>query len=160
MITDDLKPIKGYEGFYEITKDGRVWSCISNRFMKPTTASNGYYMVNLSKDNKHRYCTVHRLVALTYLDNPYNLPQVNHIDGNKQNNDVNNLEWVTNKQNAQHAWDNGLHDCKRIHDQTTGFTYGNLEQAARAVGGYHQNIWKVCNGLRKTCMGHVFTYIY
>lgn len=68
----------------------------------------GYMTVNLYKNNKLKHFTIHKLVATHFINNPENKPQVNHIDGNKKNNRLDNLEWVTNKENMRHAWDNGL----------------------------------------------------
>lgn len=97
-----MKDIKNYEGLYAVTSCGRVWSYTHNRFLNPQ--SNGaYYQVNLSKQGKTQHLFIHRLVAQAYLDNPDGLPQVNHIDENKANNAVTNLEWCTVKENANHG---------------------------------------------------------
>ena len=69
----------------------------------------GYYQCNLYKEKKRYFKRVHKLVAETFIDNPNNLPQVNHIDGNKLNNNINNLEWTDNSANTQHGYDNNLY---------------------------------------------------
>lgn len=97
-----MKDIKGYEGLYAITEDGRVWSYKKNKFIERKIQSN-YSRVNLYKDGITKYCYVHRLVAEAFLPNPNNLPQVNHKDENKSNNNVNNLEWCTGKYNCNHG---------------------------------------------------------
>ena len=97
--------IKGYENKYSITKDGKVWSHIRNKFLKQDLRRQ-YYAVKLGKYGKK--ISVHRLVALAFIDNIDNKPLVNHIDGNKLNNNVNNLEWCTSKENTNHAQMNGL----------------------------------------------------
>ena len=84
---------------YEITRDGEVINKHSGRHVKPQNNGKGYYRVSIG--GKLRF--VHRLVATKYIPNPDNLPQVNHKDGNKHNNCVDNLEWVTNQQNRDHA---------------------------------------------------------
>ena len=91
---------------YFITKTGDVYSTFSGKMkkMKPTLNPSGY----LSLQIEGKAYTVHRLVALAFIDNPENKPQVNHIDGVKTNNDVSNLEWVTNSENQLHAWKIGL----------------------------------------------------
>lgn len=90
---------------YEITRDGQVINKKTGHILKPQPNGKGYLRVSISKKLQF----VHRLVAEKYIPNPDNLPQVNHKDGNKLNNCVENLEWVSNKQNRTHAVDNGLH---------------------------------------------------
>ncbi len=73
----------------------------------------GYYQCILRDSNgKKHYIRVHRLIAKAFIDNPNNLPQVNHIDGNKLNNSIDNLEWCTNRENTQHGYDNHLYKFK------------------------------------------------
>ena len=90
---------------YEITRDGKVINKLSGETVKAQPNGKGYLRVGIC--GKLRF--VHRLVAIKYLPNPENKPQVNHIDGNKTNNRVENLEWVTNKVNREHAVKNHLH---------------------------------------------------
>lgn len=158
-----MKDIQGYEGLYAVTSCGKVYSYKSKKFLKPKVDRDGYLHVGLYKEGRCKNFFIHRLVAKAYLENPDGLPQVNHVDGDKSYNWLNNLEWVSAAENSQHAYDTGLRKksrkTKRIHDQTTGFTYSNCSEAARAIGGSHQRIWEVCNKKRKTYKGHVFTYI-
>ena len=95
---------------YQVTKIGDV---VRNSRILKTTIRNGYKSVCLSIDNIKQTHYVHRLVAETYIPNPNNLPCVNHIDGNKLNNDVSNLEWVSHKENSQHASKMGLNDYQK-----------------------------------------------
>ena len=105
------KDINGYEGYYQISNQGNVRSV--DRFdgvhdrqgtiIKPILKQNGYLQVGLRKHGTRKWIGVHRLVAIHFIENPNNKPQVNHIDGNKQNNIVENLEWVTVKENQDHA---------------------------------------------------------
>lgn len=81
--------------------------------LEPIRDAYGYLRVNLYKDGVRHLLKIHRLMATTFIDNPDGLPQVNHKDGNKENNSVENLEWVTESQNTQHAWDNGLCSSRR-----------------------------------------------
>lgn len=115
-----MKDIPGYEGLYAITEDGRVWSYPKSRssrngkWLKLQLATNeddrlkprSHYQVGLHKDGKVKQLLVHRLVALTYIPNPDNKPEVNHKDTNSLHNHVDNLEWCTNQENWRHA--NGL----------------------------------------------------
>lgn len=104
-----MKPVKNYEGHYSVTEDGRVWSHKSNKFLKPVLV-NKYYSVNLCKPNqKVKSFRLHRIVAEAYLANPENKPQINHIDANKLNNSVSNLEWATQSENIRHAHDLGIY---------------------------------------------------
>lgn len=89
---------------YTLYEDGRVHSGIHDLFLEQRTNRNGYKIVTLDGEQ----LAVHRLVALHYLPNPYQYPQVNHKDGNKANNHANNLEWCTAAQNMQHALKTGL----------------------------------------------------
>ena len=96
-----MKDIKGYEGLYAVTSCGKVYSYKNKKFLKPRKGSNGYFQVNLCKDGKMKQYLIHRLVAEAYIPNPDNLPQVDHIDGNKTHNYLNNLQWITNRDNCR-----------------------------------------------------------
>lgn len=110
-----IKNIKGYEGFYDIDSNGLVYGVerfvkkwdgnkkIDRAIKKQSISKNGYARVNLSKNGVNTKYLVHRLVAKTFIDNPFNKPQVNHKDGNKLNNSIENLEWVTQSENIIHA---------------------------------------------------------
>ncbi len=101
------KPIKGYPG-YLINDQGKIWTNKKNRYMS-LVLNPRYLYVNLCKNSKTKMFRVHRLVAQHFIPNPNKYPCVNHIDGNKLNNIVSNLEWCTHKQNSQHAIKNNLH---------------------------------------------------
>lgn len=99
----------GFEGLYKVTEDGQVWSCRLHRFISRYKSNVGYWMAKMeNKNGKRVSAIIHRLVAMTYIPNPQNKSDVNHKDGNKDNNHVSNLEWKTHSENAQHAWDTGL----------------------------------------------------
>lgn len=101
--------IHGYEGRYQITSDGRVFSLISNKFLSHGIKPGGYAFVGLHKKGvKTSYRMVHRLVAEAFIPNPYGKPEVNHINGDKLDNSINNLEWVTSSENTRHGFANGL----------------------------------------------------
>jgi len=94
--------------YFGVTPDGRVKNMISERWLSICDNGNGYKQVFVCVRNKHYMRYVHRLVAECYLPNPNNLPEVNHKDGNKANNNVDNLEWCTRSENQQHAIRTGL----------------------------------------------------
>lgn len=93
---------------YVCSPSGTIKNIKRDKALRPTKDKNGYKKVLLCKNGYHKNIAVHRVVALTFLDNPNNLPQVNHIDGNKINNNVSNLEWCSNYDNMQHAIKKGL----------------------------------------------------
>lgn len=107
-----FKMIPGYNN-YLINENGEVYSIKSKKYIKPRINENNYLIIDLYKNNIRKTYKLHRLVAQAFLDNPDNLPQVNHKDCNKLNNNISNLEWCTASQNTKHAWDNGLKEHVR-----------------------------------------------
>ena len=113
---EEWKEVKGYEGLYEISNHGRVKSVdrmshgkhIRDKILKGGMFSNGYPYVCLRKKEINKNHLIHRLVAVAFLPNPHNLPEVNHIDGDKSNNSVENLEWCNRSYNLEHAVKIGL----------------------------------------------------
>jgi len=115
------KDVKGYEGLYQVSNKGNVkayprtsiggFGAVNYRpehYMKQYQTKIGYLTVRLSKNQKGKNITVHRLVAEAFLDNPENKITVNHINGIKNDNNLINLEWATYKENNNHAYENGL----------------------------------------------------
>lgn len=115
------KDVNGYEGHYQVSNYGQVRSVDrivvrmyrggfskAGKIVKPYVTPKGYLRIQLSKDGKLKNFMVHRLVALAFIENPNNKPEVNHKDGNKRNNFLENLEWVTSSENQIHAYDTGL----------------------------------------------------
>ena len=100
----EMKPIAGWEGLYEITKDGKVYSLKRNIFLKPRLSMDGYNRVCLCNDKFRREYRVARLVAETFLEKPIDKTQVNHKDYNRQNDIMDNLEWVTDYENTYHSF--------------------------------------------------------
>lgn len=102
----NYKKINGYDYDYYITREGMVWTTLRRggieRFLKPIVR-NGYAYVDFKKNGVPKRCAIHRLVAKEFIPNPYKKPYVNHIDGNRLNNNVDNLEWCTQKENMHHA---------------------------------------------------------
>lgn len=95
-------------GLYTVDENGQVFSVRSNKFIQPSISNTGYVRVYLYNNNKKYRKSVHRLVAEAFIPNPLNKPQVNHIDGNKLNNHVSNLEWNTGSENLKNAFKLGL----------------------------------------------------
>lgn len=122
-LNEVWKDIPNYEGIYQISNYGNVKSLKRNTYnqygkkdkiLKPILQNDDYYAVNLSYKNKVKRLRINRLVADAFIPNPNNYNCVNHIDGNKHNNNVNNLEWCTFKENTQHALKNGLIKRKKV----------------------------------------------
>lgn len=98
-IAEIWKDIKGYPG-YQISNMGRIWSIKSNNYLSPWKNNSGYRVINIQAANgKRKGELIHRLVALAFVENPDKKPEVNHIDRNKENNRMDNLEWVTKSEN-------------------------------------------------------------
>jgi hypothetical protein len=149
-----MKELKDFPGYF-ITEDGRVYSNISNKLklMKPQKTYRGYYYIDLriEKNKLRRY--IHRLVAETYIDNPNNLPQVNHIDENKTNNNLDNLEWCSNHHNAIHS------HCRwkwKIKNIITGELYEtiNISEFCRCYELDQSGLYKTFIGKRSQHKNH------
>jgi hypothetical protein len=105
---------------YGITEDGQIWSYYKSQYISPAISKIGYYYVCIkNKDRERKHMYVHRLVALAYIPNPDDKPDVNHKDGDKSNNHVNNLEWITKSDNTVHALRNDLFPWERSKQNRT-----------------------------------------
>ncbi|HHX69283.1 MAG TPA: hypothetical protein GX708_14705 [Gallicola sp.] len=170
------KAIKGYEGHYEISNYGRVKSFPTKRrtttiILKNKLTKDGYYETTLYANNKIKYIRTHRLVAQAFIPNLQNKPQVNHKDGNKLNNYVGNLEWVTNQENITHSIETGLQNlvghnnpnakpvAKYDLDGNLIRKYKCMRYAEEQTGVGYTNISQVCNGHRKTSGGYIWKFV-
>ena len=163
IIIEEWKAIENYEGYYEISNFGNVRNSRTGRTLKLNDRGNGYFCCTLSKNNIRKNQSVHRLVAKAFIDNPEGKQEVNHIDGNKFNNHVDNLEWTTRSENETHAMNNGL--CKYnkpviATNVATGesIEFRSVHQAAQHFGMYKRCVEAVLSGQRKTHHGYTFEY--
>ena len=108
MSKEFWKPVLGYEDRYVISNKGRIYSKKLKRCLKPLENEKGYLTIELWRDYKRKVVKIHRLVAETFLENLQHKKEVNHKDGNKQNNCIENLEWCTRSENMIHAYKIGL----------------------------------------------------
>lgn len=149
-------PIKDYEHDYAIDCHGHILSLLTDQYVTPSVDTNGYLKVTLMKDGERVVKRVHRLVAEHFLPNDDTSKTViNHIDGNKQNPDVTNLEWCTQQENVQHAHTTGLQT--KTSDKSVvrgdGRVYRSLTEAAQDNNITKSAISKVINGKRQTAGG-------
>lgn len=156
------KKVDGFEN-YSISDDGYVRNDTTTKLLKQHTNNKGYLLVNLWRNNKGYWKTVHRLLAIAFIPNPNNYPQVNHKDGNKQNNRIDNLEWCTQSENQLHR--SRVLGKKRVPEEAlrntrmpvicveTGKTYESMSEAARQCGLWEQSISKVLNSTTRTAGG-------
>ena len=141
-----MKPIPNYPN-YSVTEDGKVINNKFNRELKPILGNTGYYQVSLSNKGESRNLTIHRLIANVFLSNDENKREVNHINGIKTDNRIENLEWNTSSENRQHAFDTGLKKyterqrrinselmSKPVLDTQTGIFYNSAKEASRLLG--------------------------
>ena len=98
-----MKEIVGFEGKYYIHIDGYIYSKISKKALATRINTNGYKSTTVRYKNMWKSFDIHRLIGLYYIENPLNKAEINHIDGNRQNNSILNLEWVTSSENNKHA---------------------------------------------------------
>lgn len=153
-----MKDIKGYEGLYAVTEDGRVWSHRRQIFLKEGKTKAGYLNVVLCKNGKAKTFLVHRLVAQTYITNPLELPEINHKDENKENNSINNLEWCDRKYNINYGSRNDK-VRKAIYCVELNRVFESQMAAAKELGLIRQHINACCNGRQKTHGGYHWEFV-
>lgn len=173
------KDIAGFEECYQISNTGRIRSkdryvkanttglkFIKGKILKPILCTNGYYETHLHLKGKRTIKMLHRAVAEAFIDNPNNLPEVNHKDENPANNNAENLEWCTSKYNANYGTRNQrmvkekyLKPVIMLSDDGKEIKrFKSLGEAARKTGADISSIIRVCKGKQKTCVGHRWKY--
>lgn len=179
-VNEIWKAVEGYEGLYEISSFGRIKS--KGKIKSQSVDKGGYCTVWLSKNSVQKCLKVHRLVAAAFIPNPLNKATVNHIDGNKQNNSVENLEWATQSENIIHAHktglrkvtdaqrkaasENGKKTCDKNRPKKTVFCFKDgirkefesAHAAARYVNGSASAIVACCKGKTKHHKGYEWGY--
>ena len=168
------KDIPNYEGLYKVSNLGRIKSVphiikankyggtrITKEYIKKTNVGwHGYVWVSLSKNGKGKTHSVHSIVARAFINNSSGLKYINHIDGNKQNNNVNNLEWCTAHENQMHASAIGLiTQSKKVICVETGEIYQSSGEAERKTGICGRNIRSACSGKYKTAGGYRWKWV-
>ena len=157
-----MRDVVGYENIYGITSCGKVYSYKSKKFLKPKHNVNGYLMVALYRDGQKKWYKVHRLVAMTYIPNPDNLPQVNHKDENKANNCLQNLEWCDASYNTNYGTRNEKVSNKLkkpILQCTLDGEFVREWSSATDVGKeVMTNIRNCLRGKQKTAYGFIWKY--
>nr|WP_322625664.1 NUMOD4 domain-containing protein [uncultured Flavobacterium sp.] len=169
-MEEEWKEIIGFENQYLISNTGSVKSLGNNASRKTKTlkggiTKGGYLFFNLVRDKKSKKIYAHRLVAVHFLENPKNLPQVNHIDNNPLNNKIGNLQWVTSKQNIEHGFKKGRinrkHCSKKCEQYERGILIGifnSIYEASVITGISRKKISNNCNGLIEYAKGYVFKF--
>ena len=163
------KDIKDYEGLYQVSNLGRVKSLKygKEKILKSCKLNNGYLIVNLHKEGKQKHYYIHRLVATAFIPNPDNLSQVNHINEDKTDNRVENLEWCDNKYNINYGTRNeriGKTNSIPIlqFDLDGEFVkkWDSIMQVERELGFDNSGICMCCKGKRKSAYGYKWRYHY
>ena len=164
------KLVPGCDKRYEVSDAGHIRNSASHKVYKPWICKNGYAYVSIVSHGKRSKVSVHRLVAACFIPNPENKPCVNHIDGNKSNNNVDNLEWSTFSENIKHSWDSGLRvmtnsgrealsaSRRKSVKCSNGVVYKSSADASRDLGISVQSICNALKGRSHSAGGYTFHY--
>lgn len=185
MEKEVFRDVLGYEGLYQVSNYGRVKSLerknifycglrkeylerpTKEKILNYNKSNRGYLQVCLTKDGKSKTYTVHRLVAKAFIPNLKNKKQVNHIDGNKENNNIDNLEWATSSENNKHAFRTGLNKPHNVRKVNQYDLKGNFIKQWNSITDFlkennlnlkNSNITTCCKGKRKNAYGFIWKY--
>jgi hypothetical protein len=162
------KDIKNYEGLYQVSNLGNIKNILTKQILGKF--GKRYYETYLYKNGKRKCFKIHRLVAQAFIPNLNNKSEVNHIDGNRYNNTVSNLEWVTRQENMNHASQHKLLSCKESIEKTRKdieainiisgeiIQFKSLSEAGRVLGINVSNICACCKGRVKSLKSYRFRY--
>lgn len=158
--------IEGYQQKYQVSNLGNIKNIKTNKILKPQKGYKGYMKVVLCTEQGYKQVRVHRLVALYHIPNPNNYPSINHIDGNKTNNRVENLEWCTVSHNNREAYRLGLKQSRIKPKKVIKLDKNNnilkIYKSLNSVkeDGYNVgNVGEVCAGHRKKAGGYIWRYL-
>lgn len=149
---------------YAVSNFGRIMNIQTKQILKQWKTKTGYLSYMFCQNGKKKTFRVHRLVAMYFLENPFHLPYVNHRDGDKTNNNVDNLEWCTAKENDEHARENGLKEqnkpviCEDIKTKEKQ-SFISVSEASAFLGINKGSICKVLQGRRNQVHGYAFSYL-
>lgn len=175
-MAEQWRDIPDYEGRYQVSDRGRVRSLprlverenwtpmqLSGRVLRPRLSHKGYLLVGLTKGSKTKNFSVHRLVASVFIENHGNKPEINHINGDKTDNRVANLDWVTSKENTRHSIQvlGNRRDLPKyaVRCLDTGRVYPSVRKAAEETGCRRSGISAVCRGEKNKHHGLHWAYV-
>lgn len=168
-MKEEWRDIQGFEGLYQISDKGNVRSSYQNNFrgttfskiLKQKKNSNGYMEVTLCKNGKKYSVLVHRIVAIAFIPNPFDLPKVNHKDEDKSNPSADNLEWCTQQYNATYGNGPKVKNTKVRQLDLSGNqirTWDSMKDAETVLGIKYQLISACCRHVHKTAVGYIWRY--
>ena len=149
-----MRDIVGYESLYAVTSCGKVWSYRRQKFLTPSYDTNGYLKINLYKNGEQKTHKIHRLVAEAYLPNPNNLSDVDHIDNDRTHNYLNNLQWITHKDNVRKGRNKPI-----LQFDLDGNFVKEWPCAADVGRELQTNICKCLKGKYKQAYGYIWKYM-
>lgn len=163
---EEWRPVKGFGGIYEVSSEGRLRNVKTGRIHQNSKPRSGYTVDILCKGGTHKTVRRHQLVAEAFIPNPENKPEVNHKNGDKSDNSASNLEWVTHRENTDHAWLTGLTKLPTPEERAViqFFSgkrlaeYRSIAVAANINRIDGTSILKCCKGTRPPAGGYEWRY--